>query len=59
MLFLKVIFIFEKIKAIAKITLNHPERYNSIVKEMALQLQKKLDRIMGLGAQIPHLGVTV
>ena len=35
--------IFEKIKAIAKITLNHPEKYNSIVKEMALQLQKKLD----------------
>ena len=34
---------FEKIKAVAKITLNRPEKYNSFVKEMALQLQKKLD----------------
>jgi len=34
---------FEKIEAIAKITLNRPDKYNSFVREMALELQNKLD----------------
>ena len=35
---------FEKIEAVAKITLNRPDKYNSFVREMALDLQKKLDQ---------------
>ena len=34
--------LLEKIDAIGKITLNRPEKYNSIVREMALSLQKTL-----------------
>jgi|TARA_Y100000294_G_scaffold64276_1_gene60960 2-(1,2-epoxy-1,2-dihydrophenyl)acetyl-CoA isomerase len=34
---------FEKIEAVAKITLNRPEKYNSFVREMALELQNILD----------------
>ena len=33
---------------------------NEIEKENIVNpLQKKIDRMMGLGAQIPHLGITV
>ena len=34
---------FEKIGAIGKITLNRPDKYNAFVRDMALELQKKLD----------------
>ena len=34
---------FEKIEAVAKITFNRPDKYNSFVREMALEFQKKLD----------------
>ncbi|SVE05870.1 uncharacterized protein METZ01_LOCUS458724, partial [marine metagenome] len=34
---------FEKIEAVAKITLDRPDKYNSFVREMALKLQEKLD----------------
>ena len=34
---------FKKIEAVAKITLNRPEKYNSFVREMALELQNILD----------------
>ena len=34
---------FEIIEGVGKITLNRPEKYHSFVREMALQLQKKLD----------------
>jgi len=34
--------LFEKIDAVGKITLNRPEKYNSIVREMALSLQNTL-----------------
>ena len=34
--------LFEKIDAVGKITLNRPVKYNSIVREMALSLQKAL-----------------
>ena len=34
---------FEKIEAVAKITLNRPEKYNSFVREMALELQNIID----------------
>ncbi len=34
---------FEKIEAVAKITLNRPGKYNSFVREMALELQNILD----------------
>jgi len=34
---------FEKIEAVAKIILNRPDKYNSFVREMALELQNKLD----------------
>jgi len=35
--------LFEKIDAVGKITLNRPEKYNSIVREMALSLNKTLE----------------
>ena len=35
---------FEKIEAVAKITLNRPDKYNSFVREMALKLQEKIDK---------------
>jgi 2-(1,2-epoxy-1,2-dihydrophenyl)acetyl-CoA isomerase len=35
--------LFEKIDAVGKITLNRPEKYNSIVREMALSLYKTLE----------------
>jgi len=34
---------FEKIEAVAKITLNRPDKYNSFVRGMALKLQEKID----------------
>ena len=34
---------FEKIGVIGKITLNRPDKYNAFVRDMALELQKKLD----------------
>ncbi len=34
---------FKKIEAVAKITLNRPEKYNSFVREMALELQNIMD----------------
>lgn len=34
---------FKKIESVAKITLNRPEKYNSFVREMALELQNILD----------------
>ena len=34
---------FEKIEAVAKIILNRPDKYNSFVREMVLELQNKLD----------------
>ena len=34
---------FEKIGAVGKIILNRPDKYNAIVRTMALELQKKLD----------------
>jgi len=34
---------FKKIEAVAKITLNRPEKYNSFVREMALELQNIID----------------
>ena len=34
---------FEIVSGVGKITLNRPEKYHSFVREMALQLQKKLD----------------
>ena len=34
---------FEKIEAVAKITLDRSDKYNSFVREMALKLQEKLD----------------
>tara|TARA_B100001750_G_C15507782_1_gene601567 strand:- start:96 stop:866 length:771 start_codon:yes stop_codon:yes gene_type:complete len=34
---------FKKIESVAKITLNRPEKYNSFVREMALELQNIID----------------
>ena len=34
---------FEKIGAVGKIILSRPDKYNSFIREMALELQKKLD----------------
>ena len=34
---------FEKIGKVAKIILNRPDKYNSFIREMALEVQKKLD----------------
>ena len=34
---------FDKIGNVAKIILNRPDKYNSFVRTMALELQKKLD----------------
>ena len=34
---------FEKIGKVAKIILNRPEKYNSLIREMALEIQTKLD----------------
>ena len=36
--------LFEQKKSIAIITLNRPKAYNSFVREMALELQSKLDQ---------------
>ena len=35
---------FKKIGAVGKIILNRPDKYNSFVREMALELQKILDK---------------
>ena len=35
---------FEKIESVAKIILNRPDKYNSFVREMAFELQKKLHK---------------
>ena len=35
---------FEKIDAVGKIILNRPDKYNSFIREMALELQKILDK---------------
>ena len=35
--------LFEKTDAVGKITLNRPEKYNSIIREMALSLQDTLE----------------
>ena len=35
---------FEKIGAVGKIILSRPDKYNSFIREMALELQKKLDQ---------------
>ena len=34
---------FDRIGSVGKITLNRPDKYNSFVREMALEVQKKLD----------------
>ena len=35
---------FEIVSGVGKITLNRPEKYHSFVREMALKLQKTLDK---------------
>ena len=42
---------FKKIGAVGKIILNRPDKYNSFVREMALELQK----ILGICGGLPAL----